>query len=380
VNKVWLVTKREVMTQVSSRAFQIGSAIMVLLAFLGAMLPGMFAGKEDSAEEKTKIAVAGSVSDLGPVLLDGFDVSTVPDPAVARAAVSDGSVAAALIEDPTAEPLGWLIVAKTEPPDDLLAALTVSPAVELLEPPNVGMIVKAIASMVFAVVFFMIVIMFGQTAATNTVVEKQTRVIEILLAAVPARVLLAGKILGNAVLAFATVVALLAAGVAGALFGGLGETLKNYQEQIGAALGGETSLLSMFGPALAWFAVFFLVAFVMFSSLMAGSAAMVSRIEEVGSVLTPTIMLVMIPYFLVIFFQDNLTVMRWLSYIPFSSPIAMPLRLVIGDAVWWEAVVALLILTVTTLGSIYLGGRIYSNSILRTGARTKLQDALKSAA
>ena len=104
---------------------------------------------------------------------------------------------------------------------------------------------------------------------------------------------------------------------------------------------------------------------------------MVSRQEEVGSVTTPLMMLMLIPYMLVILFNSNALLMTILSYIPFSATIAMPLRVVLGQAEWWEPILALVILIATSAVSIMIGARIYENSILRIGRRVKLSDALK---
>jgi ABC-2 type transport system permease protein len=55
----------------------------------------------------------------------------------------------------------------------------------------------------------------------------------------------------------------------------------------------------------------------------------------------------------------------------------MPLRLFLGDAEWWEPLVSLVILLATTAVVVVIGSRIYANSLLRTGPRVKLADALK---
>ena len=103
---------------------------------------------------------------------------------------------------------------------------------------------------------------------------------------------------------------------------------------------------------------------------------MVSRVEDIGSTTTPVTMLVMIPYFLVIFFYDNPLVLGIMSYVPFSAPVGMPVRLFLGDAQWWEPLVSLAILAVTALGTIVLGSKIYENSLLKLGGRVKWREAL----
>lgn len=130
--------------------------------------------------------------------------------------------------------------------------------------------------------------------------------------------------------------------------------------------------------ALVWFAIFFLFGFVLLAALFAAAAAMVSRQEDIGSTTTPLIFLVMAPYFLVIFFNDNPVVLTIMSYVPFSAPVGMPMRLFLGEAQWWEPLASLAIVIVTCVAAIALGAKIYENSILRMGGRVKLGEALKS--
>jgi ABC-2 type transport system permease protein len=206
-------------------------------------------------------------------------------------------------------------------------------------------------------------------------------VIEILLAVVPARVLMAGKVISGAVLAFASAAAMAVALIAGLLVGGGMQALAQAADLLALGLGqsGAAGLFGLLGPALGWFLALFLVAFVMFSALMAASAATVSRIEDASTVLTPVMMVLMVPYMLVVTMPNNTTLINWLSYIPFSAPTAMPLRLIQGAAAWWEPPLALALLVATTWLAVLAAGRIYENTILRTGARTKLKEAWRRA-
>ena len=139
---------------------------------------------------------------------------------------------------------------------------------------------------------------------------------------------------------------------------------------------GQAALLQGLGAPVVWFAVFFVFGFVLLASLFAATAALVSRQEDIGSTTTPVTLLVMLPYFLVIFFNDNPVVLAIMSYVPFSAPIGMPLRLFLGDAQWWEPFLSLAILIATTLAVIALGARIYENALLKLGSRVPWREAL----
>lgn len=349
-----MVAEREVVTQVRTKSFIISSVIM-----LGAVLVSIVAGALLSGDDDaTQVAVVGSAADV-VAGVEGLDPVDAADRAAAEQLVRDGDVSAAVVPDGSR--LGFVVLALDETPETVVAALSVSPTVTLLEPSDADEGLRYLVSFGFGLVFLMSASMFGGTIAQSTVQEKQSRVVEILLSAVPSRALLAGKILGNSALAFGQTAALAGTAVVGLL------------------VTGQDEVLDMLGAPLVWFVGFFLVGFVLLAAMYASSAALVSRVEDVGSVLTPAMMLTMLPYFGVIFFNDNETVLNILSYVPFSAPVAMPMRLFLGDAMWWEPLVALALLAATTVVVIMIGAKIYERSLLRTGARVKLGEVLRQA-
>lgn len=354
----WLVAEREITTKLRSKAFLISTGILLLLV-LGSVLFSGFMAKNGGFASDTSVAVVGeAAATVDPLDGNGFEVTEVADRAAAEQAVRDGEVDAAVVPGGDT-PVGLTILANDSPPTGLLQALSASPTVELLEPTSENPFLAYIIAIAFGVVFMMSAITFGTTIAQSVVEEKQTRIVEILLATVSARTMLAGKILGNSILALAQVVAIAALA------------------SVGMLATGQDLLLGELGTALIWFGILFAFGFVLLAAMYAALAALVSRQEDIGSVTSPVMMLVMLPYIGVIVFYDNPTVLAIMSYLPFSAPVGMPMRLYLGTAEWWEPIASLGILAVSIAIVISIGSRIYSNSILRTGARVKLGDALK---
>ena len=352
VRTALMVAEREITTQVRTKSFIISTSILLGVVLLSIIAGALFAGNDSD----TRVAVvAGVPRTLAGV--DGVVGLAADDVAEATRLVRDGEVSAALVPDDGV--LGFRVLALDSEPAELVALLSVSPEVELLEPAETDEGLRYLVSFGFGLVFLMSAAGFGATIANNTVQEKQSRVVELLLAAVPSRALLAGKILGNSVLAFGQTAAIAAMAI------------------IGLVVTGQDEVLGMLGTPLVWFVIFFLVGFVLLASIYAASASLVSRLEDVNTVLSPVMMLVMTPYFLVVFFNDNETVLRIMSYVPFSAPVGMPVRLFLGLAQWWEPLVALAILALTTVGVIALGARIYERSLLRTGPRVRLKEVLR---
>ncbi|WP_353987153.1 ABC transporter permease [Ruicaihuangia caeni] len=354
VAAVRLVAGREIRMKLRSKAFLIATGVLMLLV-VAAVVVGGIAG---SSESTTKVAATGAaIEQLRAV--PGLEVTEASDAASAEELVRSGEVEAAVIPDPSTA-LGLTVVALEAVPGGLVQLLSVSPSVELLEPPTQNPFLAYLAAIGFGIIFFVSAMTFGMTIAQSVVEEKQTRIIEILMSTVPVRALLAGKILGNSALAFGQILAI----------GGLAA--------IGMAATRQELLLGDIGPALAWFVVFFLFGFVLLAAIYSATAALVSRQEDVGTATAPATYLVMIPYFLVIFFFDNPLVLGIMSYVPFSAPVGMPMRVFLGSAEWWEPLVSLAVLLVSTALVVLLGARMYSNSLLRTGARVRLREALGS--
>ncbi|MFS0734728.1 ABC transporter permease [Microbacterium sp. 1P10UB] len=351
---IWLVAEREIGTKLRSKAFVISTAILFLAALAGLVFGGLAAQNQSG----TPVAVVSDAASLVPSEA-GLDVTQVPDRAAAEQLVMDGTVDAAIVPDPSAQPFGYSIVAKSSAPTSLMLGFAEVPPVELLEPARTDEAIRYFVAIGFGIVFLMAASLFGSTIAASVVEEKQTRVVEILISAIRARTLLAGKVIGNTILAMGQILVLAAISITG------------------LSIIGQSQLLSLLGAPILWFAVFFLFGFILLAALFAAAGAMVSRQEDIGSTTFPITILIMAPYFLVIFFNDNPVVLTIMSYVPFSAPVGMPMRLFLGEAQGWEPIVSLLILVATCVGAILLGAKIYQNSLLRMGGRVKLAEALR---
>lgn len=353
VDSVALIAGREVTMRFRSKAFLWSTAVL-MLAVLASVVLGSIFGAQDSTPKVAVVAGATAVVDGN----ESLEAVAASDQDEAERMLRAGDVEA-IVAPAASDPLGITVIGLDSPPTSVVRALSVQPAVELLDPSATDPGLAYLVAFGFGLVFFMSALTFGTTISQSVVEEKQTRVVEILLSTVSARALLTGKVIGNSILAFAQIIAI-------ALLAALGLLLT-----------GQRVLLGGLGTSVIWFIVFFAIGFVMLAALFAATSAMVSRAEDIGSVTTPVTMLVMIPYFLVIFFNDNPTVLAIMSYVPFSAPVGMPMRVFLGDAQWWEPFVSLVILLATAALAVAIGERIYRNSLLKMGTRVRLGEALR---
>jgi len=342
-----LIAEREVKSFLRMKGTWIGLGVILVVLFATAILPKVL-------DTPDKVATVGP--DAARLLAgSGMEVRAVGTVEAAEKLVRDDEVRAAVIPDGRSAS-GVRVVALDDTPTDVVAALATAPPVDLLDRSEVDKDQQQLVIQVFAVLF-LIFAMGGAAIAQSTVTEKQTRIVEILVSTVPIRALLAGKIIGHALLTLGQVAVIAVAA------------------PIALSIGGHGELLSVVAPALGWFVPFMCLGFVLLASVWAVAGSLVSRQEDLGSSMGLVMMLVLGPYFAVAFFADNATAMTVLSYVPFSSAVAMPVRLFAGEAAIWEPLVALGVLAATVMLIVLLASRLYSGSLMQTGGKVKLAKA-----
>ncbi|MBP2335462.1 ABC-2 type transport system permease protein [Saccharothrix coeruleofusca] len=340
-----LVAEREIGSFVRMKGFWVGFGLLLVGLFALAVLPTVFGGG------RSAVAAVGQEA-LAALRDADLEVREAADRAEAERLVRSEEVDAAVV----AEGSGVRVVALSDPPVEVVAALRTAPPVDLLDPSEVGQGVRQLVIMVFAMVFMMFG-MGGSAIAQSTVTEKQTRIVEILVATVPIRALLAGKIVGHALLTIGQVVVLAVAA------------------PIALRLGGHEELLALVAPAIGWFVPFLVFGFVLLAAMWAVAGAAVSRQEDLGSSMGLVLLLTIGPYVAVMALSDNATAMAVLSYVPFSAAIAMPVRLFAQEAQAWEAVLSLGVLAGAVVLVVMLAARLYAGSLMHTGGKVGLAKA-----
>jgi len=380
---VRLVAAREVATRIRDKGFLIGSAVLLLL-ILGMIV---FQVAINSGSDTTRIGVVGGSAEVSTALQTqgealGTDVEVVDhtDEAAARAAVEDGSTDGALLSPSGVQP-ELLVESGGGQVESLVRgavqALSLDQqltdaGVQLQAPPEVDVVAldpdadadleAAIVALICVALLYSLLVVFAQFVAQGVVEEKSSRVVELLLATMRPWQLLAGKIIGLGLLGLAQMLVVAVAGVAGAL---AFDVVDVPGRLIGTVL-----------TAVAWF----VLGYVFYAAIFAAAASLVSRQEDLGSVLTPATLLPIIGLVIAVqAAQDpSSTLATVTSYIPGLSPMVMAVRQAAGEAALWEVVVAVLLMLVSIAVIVRVGGRIYAGALLRTGGKVKLREALRA--
>jgi ABC-2 type transport system permease protein len=379
---VRLVAAREIAARIRDKNFII-SSVVILVLLIGTL--GLQVALSSGSEE-TRVGVVGDAGELRPALEAqgealGVEVTVVEldDEAVARAAIEDGEVDGVLVPGPDPELLveqsaGGSLQAVVQGAvtqlslGEQLAAAGIAGldvpevSVTALDPDADADGQRVIAAIIGTAVLYSLLILFGQFVAQGVVEEKASRVVELLLATMKPWQLLAGKILGLGLLGLAQIVVIAVVGVAGALSFDLVDIPG---ELIGTAV-----------SVVAWF----VLGYAFYAAIFAVGASLVSRQEDLGSVLMPTTLVLVLAFVVGIQASANPdgTLAVVTSYLPGVSQMVMPVRQAAGNVALWEIVLAVLLMLAAIALVVRLGGRVYAGALLRTSGRTKLREAFKA--
>ena len=387
---IWLIASREIATRLRSKAFRIATVVSVLI-IVGIALVAKLSGGGPSYQD---VGVTPGAAPLTGVLTSTAQSIQVDirihdvDEATGREQVRDGTLDALL----TSRTSPIQAVVKTDLDDGLQSVLSVvaqrtalDQQVEALggDPAQVAASISAATvtvtplapaktadgqqlalGILTSVLIYMALLLNGQAVAQGVVEEKTSRVVEIILATVRPRQLLLGKVLGLGVVGLIQVAAIAVSGVA------VGLATGTLDLHLSAALG-----------TVVWLVVWFLLGYAAYSLAFAAVASLVSRQEEVASVVTPVMMLLIVGYVIGISIlpsDPDSGFIAMLSLIPIFAPTLMPVRLALGVVPAWQAAVALAGIIAMIPLLLWLASRIYSNAVLHSGARVRLRDAWRT--
>ncbi|HXE59982.1 MAG TPA: ABC transporter permease [Gemmatimonadaceae bacterium] len=223
-----------------------------------------------------------------------------------------------------------------------------------------------------AFVLYMTIFFYGQIVLRGVMEEKQTRVAETVVSSVRPETLLFGKILGVGAVAAAQL-AILA--IVSAVFIGDRASILARMHVAAPALA-----LPHIAPLTALLlVVYFILGYVVYSALFAAIGSMVSSEQDAQQVQMPVAMLLVITALFIqpVIFTPESTLAEVLSYIPFSSPIIMPLRLSLIPIPAWRIALSLATLVAGCWLSVWIASRIYRTGLLMYGKRPSPREVLR---
>jgi ABC-2 type transport system permease protein len=385
LGQTWLVAWREIQQRGKSRVFAIGTAIMLIAVGLGVALPALLASSPKPQHvgvvSSNTAAASSIVTEAGR--LAGSKVIVVPEPTVAaaKAGLLSGKLDVALIDGnevlvkqvALATNSGGALPSVLAQLAGLSRLISAVPGAAAAVTKGVALPVRGLTApptslgnrltgLFTIVLVWMLISIYGQQIAQSVGEEKSSRVVEVLLASVRPVQLLMGKVLGIGLLAIGQVAAMVGVFV-----------VAGYASGSGLVHGAAINIVLVGG-------LFAVLGYAFFCTAYAAAGSLVSRQSDVNATIFPVQLPLILAYalsFSVIYATNSNAFYHLLGFLPPTAPIAMPVLYAAGDVPAWQVALSAVILVAGIVWMGRLAVRIYTRSILRTGPRIKLSQALR---
>jgi ABC-2 type transport system permease protein len=221
-----------------------------------------------------------------------------------------------------------------------------------------------VAALAMVMMLYVTLLVYGQSVMRAVLEEKTSRIVEVILSSATSLELMAGKILGVGAVGLTQVLiwAIMAAVIA-----------------VPAVLSASLEGLNISWTALAYFPVFFVLGYLLYSALFAALGALVTSEQEAQN-FTFFVMLPIVASVILMFFvmrQPSASASVLLSMVPFFAPILMYMRIVVQQPPLWEIALCILLLSATVYLLTVICARVYRVGVLMYGKRPTLPEIVR---
>jgi len=225
---------------------------------------------------------------------------------------------------------------------------------------------RAFLGIVFVVLLFITVVIYGMWVATGVASEKSSRVMELMISAASPRQMLTGKVVGIGAAGLTQYVAIAVPAL----------LLIAFQDQIAALVLGPgwaegAPLVGLSPGLLAAYGVFFLLGFILFALIYASMGSFVSRPDDLQTLSLPLSLLATVGYLTAIMALGG-NAGPWVtlaSFLPPFSPFVMLARVMVSAIEPWQVGLSVGILVASIAVVAVAASRMYAAGVLLYGQR-----------
>lgn len=242
-----------------------------------------------------------------------------------------------------------------------------------------------IIGMVFTILIYMFILMYGNMVMQGVLEEKKSRIVEVMVSSLKPVNLLVGKIIGIGLVGITQLV------IWGVLMGILFSVLSVFISSPDQAAAMSSDMSSMdiqeiltavmslnWIEIIIYFLLFFIGGYILYASIFAMFASAVDSEEDTTQFMTPVTLIIMFAFFAGFYSVSNPDgpLAFWASLIPFSSPIVMMVRIPFGIPLW-EKLLSLVLLYGTFVVISFFAAKIYRVGILMYGKKPSIKEMMK---
>lgn len=421
-SKIWIVTQREFATRVKKKSFIIMTLLMPFLMSALMFLPLLLSLIESS--DKKTVAVVDQTGLYQAEFKSNDKYLFVPTEKMTPQMRSDSTDVAAVLlitADLSEKPGSAALYSQEEIPSDLsdLVNSTLTDVVQrqkfakynipeldaIIDDMQTPVEVEKIrwtdegerqsmsdflsgVGMLLTFVIYMFVMAYGVMVLQSVSEEKSNRIVELMVSSVKPFQLMMGKIIGIGlvgvfqVLIWAVIIASVMA-IGGTMTGVAMFGSGNMTAMQGADMDAGMKIFAIISQLplleiISLFVLYFVGGYLLYASILAALGASVNDQQDTGQMMMP-VMIVMVFAFYVGFYSSmnpDGPMAFWCSFVPFTSPIVMMVRIPFGVPLYQE-IISVALLYATAIALTYLGSRIYRIGILMYGKKPSFKEIFK---
>lgn len=408
--KIWLVARREFSVRVKKRSFIVMTILMPFLMAALVLMP-MFLAMIKDGDRKT-VAVVDNTGLYAPALKSNASYLFVPTEKMTAGMRSDSTDIDAVVHitgNLVDNPAGAAIYSREEIPADLTeyvgAVLTEEARKEKFaryDIPGLDAIITdvqqpvavatirwtddgeqqsmadliAATGMLLTFLTYLFVMSYGGMVLQSVAEEKSNRIVELMVSSVRPYQLMMGKIVGIGLvglfqmLVWAVMLAVIFMGV-GAM-SDTGVSADSVAEIFSAVL--SLPLVEI----VTLFVLYFIGGYLLYASILAACGASVNDAQDSQQFLMPVMVLMLFAFYAGFYGSTNPDgpLAYWCSFIPFTSPIVMMVRVPYGIPVY-EEILSIALLYVSALVLLALSAKVYRTGILMYGKKISFKEMLR---
>ncbi|MGD8495932.1 MAG: ABC transporter permease [Gemmatimonadales bacterium] len=225
----------------------------------------------------------------------------------------------------------------------------------------------------FAMILYLMFLVYGQMVARGVLEEKTSDIVEILVSSVRPWEMMLGKIVGIGAVGLTQVGIWAVVAYTLSQFGLMG--------RVGDMIGATADLATMAFPwsILVFAFLFFVLGYLMYSAVFAGAGALLTSEQDIQQVLVPVMMPIVFPILIVtqVITTPNRTWIVATSMFPLFSPILMPVRNAVTNVPMWQNAGSIVLLALAIWLAAWIAGKIYRVGILMKGKRPSIPELVR---
>lgn len=230
--------------------------------------------------------------------------------------------------------------------------------------------------MLFTLLIYMFVMSYGGMVMSGVMEEKTSRIIEVMVSCVSPFQLMMGKIIGILLVGLTQMLiwGVMLLGLYAAACSMIESGITTSLDPLFSSLTGGLPL----GEILVMFILCFFGGYMLYASIFAACGAAVNSQEDSSQFMMPIMLLLIFSLYAAMGSMENTNgpLAVWTSFIPFTSPIVMMLRIPFGIPLWQE-VLSIGVLFLTATFFVWISARIYRVGILMHGKKPSLREMWK---